>query len=72
MQRQLLAELNKEEIVRIMEQLCKDFLQTVIKKKAYDIKMSQLDILNLPTTDAAGDKNEEVARSNAWLMWDVQ
>ncbi|CDW88802.1 UNKNOWN [Stylonychia lemnae] len=47
-QRQLLQNINKDEITRLLENLCKDFLNSIIKHKAYDIKMSLIDIINLP------------------------
>lgn len=32
----------------LLEKLCKDFLETIIHNKAYDIKMSLLDIVKVP------------------------
>ena len=42
---------DKDDIVKILEQLCKDFLHCLIKCKTYDIKMSLIDIINLPKND---------------------
>ena len=39
--------LQKEEVEQVLEQTCKDFLQEVVKYKAYNINMKSLNITKL-------------------------
>lgn len=41
-----LFNLNKDDLLNVLEELCKDFLQILIKNRTYDIKMKSIEIIN--------------------------
>eukprot|EP00347_Sterkiella_histriomuscorum_P018385 403345701 len=60
-QQNLLQTINKDEITKQMEQLCKDFLHAIVRSKSYDIKMSMIDIINLPK-DENGQPSQNIIK----------
>mmetsp|Transcript_4388 Transcript_4388/g.4145 ORF Transcript_4388/g.4145 Transcript_4388/m.4145 type:complete len:203 (+) Transcript_4388:178-786(+) len=50
-ERENLKRLNIDQLTLTLEMLCKDFLETLINKQAYNIKMSQIDIIKLMKDD---------------------